>query len=239
MLPALRYSRRGTASAIFSAGLMTQNSAPSLAKKVQYWSPRYIWNRLTWSMYQSRNADKPWLTQDANRMLATLLCPDDVGIEWGSGRSTQWFARHVKRLVSIESHVGWYDRVKKQLAEQNITNVDYRLLHVEDGKDEDNSPYVRVIDSIADNSLGFALVDGFARGTCASVVLPKLKPGGILIVDNAHLYLDVPTHSPMSQMGKGPRDEVWRRFSERVKDWRMIWTTSGVSDTAFWIKPCE
>ena len=215
---------------------MPDDGPPNIAKKIQYWTPRYAWNRVAWAMYQKRNMDKPWLTPQANRMLATMILPDDVGIEWGSGRSTRWFARKLKHLTSVENHAGWHERVKAQLAERNVTNVDYRLLEVTEGPDERNTPYVRVVDSIANNSLGFALVDGMARATCANEVVAKVKPGGLLIVDNINWFLDHPTHSPASRFGKGHRDD-WRSFADRVKNWRMIWTSSGVTDTAIWIKP--
>jgi predicted O-methyltransferase YrrM len=137
----------------------------------------------------------------------------------------------------VENHAGWHERVKAQLAERNVTNVDYRLLEVIEGPEERNTPYVRVVDSIADNSLGFALVDGMARATCANEVITKVKPGGLLVVDNINWFLDHPTHSPASRFRKGHRDELWRSFAERMKNWRMIWTSSGVTDTAIWIKP--
>ncbi len=203
-----------------------------------HWTPRYIKHRLQWALYQRRNMDKPWLTPQANAALATLIQPEDRGIEWGSGRSTQWFAARLAHLISVENHSGWYESVKKTLAEKNLTNVDYRLLEVEDGKNEDVAPYVRVVDGIEDNSLGFALVDGMARGSCANAVIPKLKPGGLLVVDNINWFLDHPTFSPASRTGKGPRDGIWRRYAEQVSRWRMIWTSSGVTDTAIWFKPC-
>jgi putative heme iron utilization protein len=44
----------------------------------------------------------PWLTKEAILLLERLLRPDDIGLEFGSGRSTIWFAERVEKLISIE-----------------------------------------------------------------------------------------------------------------------------------------
>src|SRR5947209_7779421 len=95
-------------------------------------TPRYIINRARVWVHERRHPELPWLTATAVALLDTLLRPDDVGIEWGSGRSTVWFARRLKHLTSIESDTAWYARVKAQLAEKNIQNVTYKLLPVDE-----------------------------------------------------------------------------------------------------------
>jgi hypothetical protein len=177
-------------------------------------------------------AQAPWLTQRANELLDQLLVPThDIGIEWGSGRSTAWFGKRLKHLTSIEHEPRWYDAVRGQIA--GLTNVDYQLL---DAPDSDDSPYVTVIDRFADASLDFALVDGVLRERCIMAVLPKIAVGGILCLDNAGWYLDRPSHGPGNRHGKGPLLPIWGQFERRVSGWRHIWTTSGLSDTALWIR---
>ena len=75
------------------------------------------------------------------------------------------------------------------------------------------------------------------RGQCANAVIPKLAPCGLLVVDNINWFLDHETHSPQSRYGLGPANDMWATFEKRVKGWRMMWTTSGVTDAAIWIKP--
>jgi predicted O-methyltransferase YrrM len=202
-----------------------------------HWTPRYLLDRVRVSLYQRRNMDKPWLTDQAITLLGGgLLRRQDVGLEWGSGRSTMWFAQRLKHLTSIEADEKWYQRVKSMLAEKNISNVDYRLSPVPD-EEERESDYTRAADEFNDQSLGFVLVDGAARGTCALHALPKIAPGGLLAIDNINWYLDYPTRTPMSRTGKGPRDDVWAAFEKATADWRRILTTTGVTDTAIWVKP--
>src|SRR5258705_6754658 len=207
-------------------------------RKFGHWTPRYVLNRVRWFFYERRNMDKPWLTQRSIELLSELLLPSDVGIEWGSGRSTTWFARRLKHLTSIEDNKEWYDIVSKRLAEEKLTNVSYH--HAPPPGADDNarrSEYVTLCSSIADSSLGFALVDGSAREYCAEAVIPKIAPGGLLVVDNANWFFDHPTHSPTSRVGQGPQNERWAAVGRTLSNWRMIWTTQGVSDTGIWIQP--
>jgi len=70
----------------------------------------------------------PWFTQRANSLLPTLLKKPDVGLEFGSGRSTFWFARRVAALTSVEHNAFWHKKVSKTLKEQGLSNVQYLLI---------------------------------------------------------------------------------------------------------------
>src|SRR5690242_753211 len=89
--------------------------------------PRYVVDRVRLAVHQRMHPDAPWLTAAATAMLGDRLRPHHVGIEWGSGRSTLWFAERVGRLLSVEHHAGWHQAVSAQLSARGITNVDYRL----------------------------------------------------------------------------------------------------------------
>ena len=67
-------------------------------------------------------------------------------------------------------------------------------------------------------------------------VVPKMAPGGVLVLDNANLYVDYRTRSPNSRYGRGHAGAEWTRFMDLVAAWRMVWTSNGVWDTAMWIK---
>jgi hypothetical protein len=209
-------------------------------KHIAHWTPRYIVNRIGWFVYEKRNLDKPWLTPRATELLAEMLLPTDTGLEWGSGRSTTWLARRLKHLTSIEDNREWYDRVSKRLEEQKLTNVTY-LYAPSPAEDESasTSEYVTLCSRIAEGSLGFALIDGYARGYCAEAVIPKIAVGGLLVIDNANWYFDHPTYSPSSRVGQGPPSERWAAIARSLSSWRLIWTTQGISDTAIWIRPAN
>lgn len=86
-------------------------------RSFRHWTPRYIWNRLALMADERRHPDAPWLTRTMVEILETWLRPGDVGLEFGSGRSTIWFARRVGHLTSVEHHPGWYAKVKQNLHE--------------------------------------------------------------------------------------------------------------------------
>jgi hypothetical protein len=73
----------------------------------RHWTPRYVFNRLNVIVYQRMHAGHPWLTAQAISLLDGLLRPIDVGLEWGSGRSTAWFGQRISALTSIEHDALW------------------------------------------------------------------------------------------------------------------------------------
>ena len=209
-------------------------------RKFGHWSPHYLFHRLLEKHYRRQNPHLPWLTQAANRMLDTYLLPGDRGLEYGSGRSTLWFARRVAALTSVEHNPVWHQRVAGMLAEAGLTNVVYCLHEkaAEQAEWQALPAYVRAADRLEDGSLDFVLVDGIYRDACALVGLLKLKPGGVLILDNANLFLPCDSHAPNSLgMGDEPSSPLWRQFWGQVNTWRRLWTSNGVSDTAFFFKP--
>jgi hypothetical protein len=204
-----------------------------------HWNRAYICNRLSEIAYQRMKPDLPWLTRDATSALGSLLNHTDVGLEFGSGRSTVWFARRLALLTSVEHSPLWHAKVSQMIQDQKITNIDYRLrtaVGFEDPVSSDN--YLDVLAEFADASLDFVLVDGVQRAHCAKAAIPKVRSGGLLVVDNANWFLPSDSDSPSSRtIAQGPRGPEWREVHERLSDWRRLWTTNGVSDTTIFFKP--
>jgi hypothetical protein len=133
-----------------------------------------------------------------------------------------------------------------QLAKRGITNVDYRLCPCEPERVETPdwiiamfaSEYVRAVDTFERQSLDFALVDGMYRSACALAVIPKLKPGALLIVDNVNWFLPSNSRAPSSRgVGDSPLSPTWEEFAAAVRHWDLQWTQNGVADTAIWRVP--
>ena len=78
---------------------------------LKVWTPKYALNRIKLALRQQLNRDEPWLTSNAVSFLSCYICSSDVGLEWGSGRSTIWFAKKVKQLTSIETNEVWFNSV--------------------------------------------------------------------------------------------------------------------------------
>jgi predicted O-methyltransferase YrrM len=212
--------------------------APALSRALGHRTPRYIYNRTRQMIYERGHADAPWLTPAAIGLLESLLRPADRGVEFGSGRSTVWFARRVAALTSVEHDERWYETVTATLRARGLRNVDYILAPgdqpVERGGD---SAYARTALSFPDDSIDFALVDGHYRDYSAKFILPKIKPGGMLIIDNVNWYLPCQSKAPNSRTAAlGPKTPIWAEVAAELAGWRSIWTSSGVWDTAIFIK---
>src|SRR6202007_3269075 len=93
-----------------------------------HWTPRYVRDRLGVMAYQMLEPDAPWLTQSANRVLESLLRESDVGLEFGSGRSTRWLAGRIANLTSVEHDPSWANKVRSLLQAGGVRNVDFNMV---------------------------------------------------------------------------------------------------------------
>ena len=211
-----------------------------LGRSHRHWTPRYVVDRLQLMFYARSHPDVPWLCRDAIEILNCWLKPTDRGFEWGSGRSTLWLAQRVSHLTSVEHDEAWAHKVTEKLRANGAAHrVDYHL--APDGKEERfDSQYVGIVHELRPGVLDFCLVDGVSRDHCALACLDKLKPGGIIIIDNVERYVPRVPKSPGPEartMEQGPASRMWGRFVQATAEWRCIWTTNNVWDTAVWFKP--
>lgn len=186
--------------------------------------PLYIAGRIQNWLYERRHPDHPWLAPRAIEWIEANLRSDMTGFEWGSGRSTLWLARRLVSLTSIESDAVWFHQVSRRIREAGCTNVELRHILLEHAEADtyangyDELPvYVRAIEGMADNSLDFVLVDGWYRPVCGRAALRKLKPGGILVIDNTDWndppHFHVPPDWPLLHRSRNvlTQTSIWRK----------------------------
>ncbi|NYZ12825.1 hypothetical protein HL658_09700 [Azospirillum sp. RWY-5-1] len=125
--------------------------------------------------------DEPWWTFTIKERVAALLRPDMTVVEFGAGQSTLWLAPHVGRLLSIEHDPAWWERTRGALARRGLTNVDLQLRGERDYAD---------LAGVPDGSVDFCVIDGLLRGVCTRAVLPKMRPGGWIYLDNSDKDMD-------------------------------------------------
>jgi hypothetical protein len=207
-----------------------------------HWTPAYIYSRLADYFFRFQNPRAPWLTPRAIAYLEQALQPDFSGLEYGSGRSTVWFARQVKHLISVEHNDNWYAKVRAELESSSLTNVEYhhfpKLDSAQPLASKITSDYAVADASIKLKSLNFVLVDGIERPACALRALPLLKNGGLLIIDDANHYLPCDSWAPNSRSHKdGPLDAEWAGVLDAIKGWDAVWFGNGVKETAVFHKP--
>jgi len=205
-----------------------------------YLTPRYVCNRIRDLLYQRMHPADPWLTPASIRLLDTLLRPTDRGAEFGSGRSTLWFAPRVASLTSVETNTRWHEKVTSQLKDQDVSNVDYILIPQDQPPENGDGPVARVARGFPDSSLDFALVDSYYRDHTAKAVIPKVKPGGLLIIDNINWHLPCDSKAPGTRpAGLGPATSTWAEVGRELAGWRTIWTSNGRWDTAIFFRPLD
>ncbi len=180
--------------------------------------------------------NRPWTTPASILFFDKVLTKEMIGLEYGSGRSTMYFAGKLKKLVSIEHYKGWCKKVEQQLKENKITNVEYHLILKQDTPDKiedidvelnklngyeprnDFYNYYVKVDEYEDGYFDFVLIDGRARVKCGLNAINKLKSGGIFVLDNS----ERPRYSPLHKA---------------LAAWPKVETTSGLTNTTIWIKP--
>jgi predicted O-methyltransferase YrrM len=210
-------------------------------KRFAHWTPRYLWDRANEIAYQRSHPELPWLTRAGNDFLSGYLKRQDKGLEFGSGRSTVWLARRVSSLVSLEHDEGWFEQVKLRLLAPNLAPVDYRRLHVDGLGSADAAQRISaLLADLPPANFDFIVVDGVWRDHCTQHAVRLLKPGGVLIIDNANRHLPNSSRSPESRNhAQGPDGPLWAELANILSSWRSYWTSSGVTDTAFFFKPID
>lgn len=157
-----------------------------------------------------RNA--PLLTPEATDFVKNFLKqkPDANVLEFGSGGSTIWMSKLTKKLVSIEHDTEWYNKVKNNLQQDTTCNpVDLRLF---------SRPYHGVCEQFESEFFDLIIVDGRDRMKCFEASIKLLKPGGILMLDDA-------------------QREKYKKAQDLLRDWQFTKTISKARDTYWWQKP--
>lgn len=138
----------------------------------------------------------PWLPFRLIDELAGRVRPGDRVLEYGGGGSTLWFLDRGASVVTIEDDEGWAARLQSHVGHR--TDWDLRRRAIEAGG------YVKAGDDLADSSIDIVLVDGKDRPGCIHASLPKVKPGGLLLVDD----VDRPEYAAALSAVTWPRRDV-------------------------------
>jgi hypothetical protein len=172
------------------------------------------------------NTPSPWMTFDAIDFLSTWLPAKARVFEYGSGGSTLFWLQRGVSCISVEHDQTWYTIVKDRIHRQHYTGaIDYRWVPPESMRNHPADPanpadyasadaryqahtfynYVTQIDAFSDGYFDIVLVDGRARPSCIAHAVSKVKPGGLLIVDNAdRAYYFTQTGSHLEGMDRKP-----------------------------------
>jgi hypothetical protein len=152
----------------------------------------------------------PWITFDAIDYISDFIARQRGAaplrvFEYGSGGSTRFWQAHGAECVSIEHDPEWFATVHSRI---DPARVEHRLVTTEPAEgDAGGDPadptayvsggsgfrgqtfrrYVGAIDAFPDAYFTIVLIDGRARPSCVKHAGPKIRPGGLLVLDNAEL----------------------------------------------------
>ena len=117
----------------------------------------------------------PWMTYSAIAIFEKRLPPDAAVFEFGSGHSTLFFARLVRKVVSVECDKNWYETLNRDLP----PNVELILCH----------PYEReaYLACLTQQQREFdvIVVDAEDREGCLHLAPTRLSARGVIVLDDA------------------------------------------------------
>lgn len=124
-----------------------------------------------------RRPSLPWICYEGIGYLKSKLGPGSRVLEFGSGMSTRWYAKHAKEVFSVEDYRPWYEKVQNLLRKDGVSNVTYRFA-------EHSDQYVEFMKG---DRAGFDLimVDGSHRSRCIAQSADLLRRGGVLYLDDS------------------------------------------------------
>jgi predicted O-methyltransferase YrrM len=217
---------------------------PSALKALGYYSQ---WRKFQGDAHSSMHDRLPWITFAAIDYLKHAIKKDALVFEYGGGGSTLFFVDNAGKVITVEHNPEWFGRLQESLQEAaGQKRWEGHLIPAvpmaENGKKDPANPgdyysddeayaghsfkdYVTFIDRFPDHHFDVVLVDGRARTSCIKHAAPKVKPGGLLVLDNAdrRYYLQQNEHSLAG-------------FRLVVNAWGPIPFNQFFSQTNVWIK---
>lgn len=121
----------------------------------------------------ARGDPLPWFTYPAIEFLEQLDFSAKRIFEFGAGNSTLYWSRRSAEVVSVESDPAWHGHLAARVG----SNV--RLI-----LEPEPAAYVAALDREA-VSFDVIVVDGLERLACSQAAQTRLRPGGLVILDNA------------------------------------------------------
>jgi hypothetical protein len=158
--------------------------------------------------------------------------------EYGSGGSTLFLASRIQSGASVEHDAQWGNQVRTELDRGDFrgwhvdivgpepASVDCQMYTSTDPQFADHTfrAYAASADRFVDRSLDLVILDGRARVACFHHAVAKVKPGGLLILDNAERA----EYAPIIQALEGwQRRDFWGPGPYNLYFWlTSVWTRS-------------
>ena len=127
----------------------------------------------------------PRLNLQTVEFLKRIITPESLVFETGSGNSTIWFGKQVKRVVSLENDEDWYKEVQQSIEKEGLQNVKLYF--------DPSYPTKQFREILQDEDIieyDIVLHDGpysvGLRVPTMEFIHSFVKPGGYLVIDDTH-----------------------------------------------------
>ena len=191
--------------------------------------------------------ERPWMTFPAIELLDRHLRTGARVFEWGGGGSTLFFARRASEIITIENDADWARDLRAKLAAEGLKHCTVELIEPEpepvpppyDPADPAQCvsaskvyggrsfrAYAERIDSFPDAHFDIIVVDGRARPSCLIHAMPKVKIGGLLVLDDAerdyYQRAQAELRAPHWRLhdGRGPSPYLW--YFKKTHAWQRL-----------------
>lgn len=142
----------------------------------------------------------PLISKSTLSTIETYLDKQTVMLEIGSGNSTAYFSKLVKKLYSLENNTQWFDEVNKQIVNQDNITYTLKISNLKNydqstpGKNQTYEMFKDYLDYIelsnfGEKKLDIIFNDGQARRICNLKAFDILKDNGYLII---HDFFNTP-----------------------------------------------
>ena len=137
----------------------------------------------------------PWFSYSAIEFLEGFLSPSLRVFEYGGGGSTIFFAKRTAHVITIENNQAWADKIQTVLHHEKIQNA---TVQFHPYKPNDLEAFIQsaYLGSLKKESPDVIVIDGYEeavplRPVCFQLAETVIKPGGIIVVDDAWRYADI------------------------------------------------
>jgi hypothetical protein len=149
---------------------------------------------------------QPWITYPVIDYLKGFLRPEHRVFEYGGGGSTLFFVKRVAEVVTVEHNQEWFKILSEtiNMSKKNSWTGKFvgpakgDLVPVPDPSDPSHyssadvpskgynyRKYASAIDEYPENYYDCVVVDGRSRPACMMHAIPKIRKGGLLVLDNS------------------------------------------------------
>lgn len=127
------------------------------------------------SSVDKNNNPIPWVTYPFIDFITPRLNKSMVIFEFGSGNSTLFYSKRVKRVVAVEHNLEWYEKLKSSLPK----NVE--IIYKELSSQNNYASSILEINAKFD----IVIIDGEERNECMKISVEALKENGVVVLDDS------------------------------------------------------